>query len=264
MAADVVVPDPHVRPMLAWCARDLSRTLAVGALAGLIAGFFAGGVGSRIAMRIAGIATSVRFRNIPTEAEATIGEITADGTIFLLFAGSVGGVAGGVLYVATARWLPAPATWKGLLFGTLLLMVGGTALIDGENPDFQTFGPKLLNITMFASLPVLFGLLVAPLSVRLERVVPPPSFSPPTLALYGVLALLSTPGTLASAPAPLALPLLVVGYLLVVDVADRVRAAGNPWRRILLLSGYPVIGIPSIVGLLALIRNIRQIYDFPF
>jgi hypothetical protein len=52
--------------------------------------------------------------------------------------------------------------------------------------------------------------------------------------------------------------------LLVVDAADRVRAVDNPWRRILLLSGYPVIGILSIIGLLALIRNIRQIYDFPF
>ncbi len=264
MAASAAPQDARVRPMLPWCARDLSRTLAVGALAGLIAGFLAGGVGSRLAMRISAIATSEPFRRVPTEAGATVGEITAAGTIFLLFAGSVIGVAAGVLYVAVARWLPAPAAWKGLLFGALLLMVGGSFLIAGDNPDFRLFGPKLLNIVMFASLPVLFGLIVAPLATRFERSVPSPSLRPQALALYAVVALLLMPGVAASMFVLVGLPLLLVGYLLVVDVLDRAGALGGLRRRNLLIGGYAVLVIPGVAGLLALIRNIRHIYSFPF
>ena len=58
------------------------------------------------------------------------------------------------LVPAARRWLPVPQRWQGLVFGLLLLATVGPVLIEGDNRDFQLFGPKLLNISMFASLPL--------------------------------------------------------------------------------------------------------------
>ena len=61
----------------------------------------------------------------------------------------------------------------GLVFGVLLLAVLGSA-IEGDNFDFYVFGPRTLNVAMFASLFILFGLLVAPLFDFVNRALPAP------------------------------------------------------------------------------------------
>lgn len=139
--------------------------LASGNAAGAIAGLIVGGVGSRLAMRILAL-TSPDAQGAMTEAQAVVGEISLGGTLFLLVAGIVLGMGGGLAYVALRRWLPSRGT--GFIFGLLTLAVSGRFLVDPDNVDFIVLGPSLLSVAMFASLPVLFGLLVVPLQATLE------------------------------------------------------------------------------------------------
>ena len=180
----------------------IARSLTVGSLAGFIAGLIAGGIGSRIAMRITAIAAGGRFRGAITDAEETVGEITADGTIFLvLFAGLIG-VFGGLIYLGVRRWVADAGRWRGLAFGVVLLAMFGWAIIEGDNPDFHRFGPPALNIAMFASIYILFGLLVAPLFELIERVLPRPSLrlgGLAGLAAYGFALLITAPSLGAAA-----------------------------------------------------------------
>ncbi len=149
------------------------RSLAVAIISGAAAGLIAGGVGSRVAMRIVAITARDADQGAITDAQATVGEITAGGTIVLIvFAGIFAGAFGGLLYAATRRWLADAGRLKGLTFGLLLLAVFGSFVIESDNPDFRRFGSAELNVAMFAALFLLFGLLVAPLSDAVERWLP--------------------------------------------------------------------------------------------
>ena len=78
-----------------------------------------------------------------TDAEATVGDITFDGTVGLLFLGTVAGIMGGAVYLGLRRWLPVPAAWKGLTYGIVSLLTVGHLLFDTHNADFQIFEPVL-------------------------------------------------------------------------------------------------------------------------
>src|SRR3990172_1411502 len=78
----------------------LMRAVTAGTLSGFVAGVIAGGVASRIAMRIVAITAGDADQGAITDAEATVGEITAGGTTFLLFVGGGAGALGGLLYLA--------------------------------------------------------------------------------------------------------------------------------------------------------------------
>ncbi|MGH2702751.1 MAG: hypothetical protein ACRDJB_06690 [Actinomycetota bacterium] len=148
--------------------RPLSRPLGViasGSMAGAIAGFVAGGIGSRLAMRVLAL-TTPSMEGASTEADAIVGEITAGGTSFLILFGAALGVGGGLAYLALRRWLPARG--RGIAFGLLLLALTSPLLVDPDNKDFYILEPAWLGITMFAALPVLFGVIVAPLQSSLE------------------------------------------------------------------------------------------------
>ena len=147
--------------------RRILGVLVSGNLAGLVAGLIAGGVGSRLAMRILAL-TSPDAQGAITEAEAIVGEITLEGSLFLLAAGAALGMAGGLAYVAARRWLPIRAT--GLIFGLLMLAVSGRFLVSPDNIDFDILNPAWLAIAMFASLPILFGLLIVPVQAWLEPI----------------------------------------------------------------------------------------------
>jgi hypothetical protein len=146
--------------------KRVGRLLAVGLLAGLVAGLIAGGAGSRVAMRIVALAAGHEHYGEITDAEATVGEISAGGTVFLLFAGAFFGMLGGLGYVVVRRLLPGSTLVKGLAFGLLLLVVTGSLVIDGDNPDFTRFTSPYLAVGLFAALFILFGVLVAVLVAR--------------------------------------------------------------------------------------------------
>ena len=233
---------------------EVGRRVGVGVLAGLVAGFIVGGIGSRAAMRIAAITTEDRFKGLTTEADATVGEITLGGTVFLLFFGTVLGIVGGVSYMAARRWLVVPQRWQGLVFGLILLAIAGPLLIEGDNRDFQLFGPKLLNISMFASLPLLFGLMVVPLAARLDRALPGPSLRPRGVGRYVPVAAFGLPILIV----PPAIPPLA--YLLLLERAESAGILNRRWLSKLPLTGYAMLAIPAVVGAVLLVRNIDEIY----
>src|SRR3970282_1343329 len=126
----------------------------------------------------------------------TVVSISAGGTIFLAILSGMAGALGGLLYLAVRRWLADAGRWRGLVFGLLLLATFGSAIIDGDNPDFDEFGSPGVNIAMFAGLFILCGLLVAPLFERIERGLPRPSLRPSglgSLAAHGFGLLLLLP-----------------------------------------------------------------------
>src|SRR3990172_13239772 len=109
----------------------LMRSLAVGTLSGFVAGLIAGGIGSRIAMRIVAITAGDADQGAITDAEATVGEITAGGTIFLAIFGGFIGTLGGYAYLALRRWLAGAGRRRGLLLGIVLLAMFGWGTIEG-------------------------------------------------------------------------------------------------------------------------------------
>jgi hypothetical protein len=133
-----------------------------------------------------------------TEAEATIGRITIEGTIgFILFAGIPFGVLSGLLYLAVGRVLPG--RWaRGALFGLLLLVLGATRLdpLRSDNFDFNLLGPPWLAVGAFVVLILFHGMLVAALDRRFSRAEPPASGRTLTAGrvVVAVAALLALPG----------------------------------------------------------------------
>ena len=149
--------------------RRFAFLVGLGLLAGLVAGAVAGGVGSRVAMRVVALLAGHERYGQLTDADAVVGRITLGGTLFLPAAGTYLGVPGGLRYVAVRRWLPGAGIRKGLAFGGLLLLLFGSLIIDGDNPDFRRFGPAAASVGLFAALFVPYGLIAAAIVERLDR-----------------------------------------------------------------------------------------------
>jgi hypothetical protein len=229
---------------LEWAA----RTLAGGMLPGLIAGFVVGGLGSRLAMRIMAL-TSGNARGFETDFGATVGEITIGGTLFLLIAGGVLGMVGGIAYVAIRRLVPGPVWVKGLAFGMLLLALTGRLLVAPDNPDFVILSPAALAVGMFAALPVVYGLLLVPLAKRLEPAIR--GVRRPALVIVPVLVGL--------------VPLILLGGLglLVIAVSTVVwgarKSIGATAKRALYVAGYLILGALVIWRAQAFVSGVAQI-----
>jgi len=254
-------------------AEPLIRALTAGTLSGFVAGLIAGGVGSRIAMRIVAITAGDANQGAITDAEATVGEITAGGTAFLIFFGGMAGALGGLLYLAVRRWLADAGRWRGLAFGLLLLATFGSAIVEGDNPDFDEFGSPGLNIAMFASLFVIFGLLVAPLFERIERGLPRTSLRPSglgALAAHGFGLLLVLPavgslGILAQQEAVLLLPYTLLAMPLGAYVLARAnggfgRLSDLRGRPGLMAAALALLAAPLVVGMVLDALALADIY----
>ena len=176
----------------------LVRYTTIATLAGLIAGVLGGGLGSRIAMRVTALMTEQWLQGSLTEAHARVGEITSEGSLFLMLIGGILGVYGGFLYTTLARPFPLPTAQKGALFGCYLLLLHGSLIIEGDNIDFTRFGLVTVNLSMFLLIPILFGVLVSYVSAWLEQRFPVPQrtvasivWQLPALFGIGILLILS-------------------------------------------------------------------------
>src|SRR3990172_6397247 len=252
----------------------LMRSLAVGTLSGFVAGLIGGGGGWGIAMRIVAITAGDADQGAITDAEATVGEITAGGTTFLIFLGGMAGALGGVLYLAVRRWLADAGRGGGLVFSALLLAIYGSSIIDGDNPDFDEFGSPGLNIAMFASLFIIFGLLVAPLLERIEKGLPRPSLrllGLGSLAAHGFGLLLVLPAltSVAFLAQQEALLLLLLYPLLAMPIAALLLGRANGGferlsdlrgRPTLLTAALALLALPVIVGVALDANAIADIY----
>ena len=237
-------------------------------VAGGVAGVVVGGIGSRVAMRIAALTARDAAEGLATEAGATIGRITFEGTAFLVVAVGIGSaLVGTAFYLATLPWLPRRRTWRAAAFGGLELAVFGTLLLDPANPDFTILGRPLLDVLVLGSLFVLHGvalvMLVRP-SGRLvsavarggrwrARLVATGTFLAMGLTAFGAAALVArAPGWAA----PVTLVLLLCAAGLLVPDPQRTRPVTRPVLRV---TGAIALGLLTISGTVGLVDAVTTI-----
>ena len=177
-----------------------------------VAGALVGGLGSRLAMRLAAVA-SPEASGLVTANGNVVGEFTLAGTAgLMLFVGVGSAVLGAGAFTILRPWLPLGTIARGLAFGGLLLPLLGTAVVDRSNPDFALLGDPVLDVVLFSGLFVAFGLVASvALAVLDTRLRPAAALSPRSWAMTVVGALPVIPGILgvvAALSPRLGLPLL--------------------------------------------------------
>ena len=242
-------------------------------VAGGIAGVLVGGIGGRIAMRIAALTARDAAQGLTTEAGATIGRFTFEGTAFLVVVVGIGSaLVGTAFYLATLPWLPRRRRWRAAAFGGLELAVFGTVLLDPGNADFTILGRPLLDVLVLGSLFVLHGvalvMLVEP-SGRLvssvaqgdrwrARSVAVVTFVAMALTALGAVALVARANGWA---APMTLVLLLCGAgLLLLDRQGTDRRRTRPITRpALRITGAIALGVLTISGATGLVDAVTTI-----
>ena len=109
-------------------------------------------------MRIAALTARDVAQGLTTEAGATIGRITFEGTAFLVVAVGIGtALIGTAFYLATLPWLPADGRCRALAFGGLELVVFGTVLLDPGIPTSRSWAGRCSTCSCSARSFVLHG-----------------------------------------------------------------------------------------------------------
>ena len=156
--------------------RERLHLVNVGVLSGLTVGLTAA-LGARLGMRIIALATG----RVP--------QFTLVPTLGLLHIGFFFGIVMGLLFVAIRKYLPGGQLTKGLAFGVLLLLL--FVLFFFLPPPGELLDAPLLGSVLFAVLCLLTGLAEALAVAWLERSLPAPRRSLPSLVGSGLLTLLA-------------------------------------------------------------------------
>ena len=135
--------------------RSPAVALAVGALVGVVV---AGG-GARLAMRLIALADDREDFGLATEGGDVVGEVTLEGTLFVLLTGLVLGIVGAFLYLALRGCLPERPVLRALMFALIILGFGLTATVNGNDADF-VFVNTVVSIVSFAAVLLAYGVLV--------------------------------------------------------------------------------------------------------
>ena len=186
VAAGLVLVARHTRE--APPALPPLRYAAVCLGAGLGAGAIAAGAGGRLVMRLLAV-TSPGVEGAITEAEATIGEITAAGTLgFVIFVGLPAGALMALLY-GLAGPLVRGGRAGGLALGAILLVLVGTnEPLRSDNFDFNLAGPDWLSVGSFVALALFQGMVAVAIAARLSGYAPAPLPAPARAVLAGRVA----------------------------------------------------------------------------
>lgn len=179
-----------MRGALRW---TLSRLRPLGtALAAGLAGGVAAGIGARAAMRVVNLVD----RTGEGGSMFASPSFTVGGTFFILVLLGIGGTPFGLAYLVFRSRLPRAALAAGLVFGAWLLLLFGPLFFLGE---FREFGippwDRPHRLALFASLFLLYGIVVGIATALLERVLPRRAGAGP--AALGVIALLPLAGAAA-------------------------------------------------------------------
>ena len=174
---------------------EVVRDIARGGLAGLLGGTLVGGIGGRIVMSAAAV-LNPQATGLRTENGELIGAFTLNGTLALIVFGGIGaGLMAGVVWVVISPWLPGTGIRRALLAMPIAAALGGSVLIEPDNPDFIVL--SRYETPIVAMLLVLVALVGAGVTLAdgwLDRRLPRPraSLDPQALA-YGAVALLGVP-----------------------------------------------------------------------
>ena len=148
--------------------------LAAGVTSGVAAGIAIAGAGGRLAMRLMAVTSPDAAQGVETEAQETVGRITAGGSAgFVLFTALFFGLATGVIYLLIRRWLPG-GRLGGLVYGLLLLVLFSTRIdpLRADNRDFDIVGPSGVALAAFGALVVVHGMAVAAIAARYAAALP--------------------------------------------------------------------------------------------
>lgn len=168
------------------------RAVATG-MAAVLTGLVVGGAGGRLVMFLSRLIADDRTIGLRTENGNVIGEFTVDGTVGLvIFVGLFAGLAAAVLLVIVDPWIEWAGLLRGVVYGCILFALGSRTAIERDNQDFSILGNQAMNVAMFASLFIVFGVLVVWLRERLLRWLPPAEFGGEVTG--PVYALLTAPG----------------------------------------------------------------------
>ena len=140
-----------------------ARRVSTAVVAGLSMGALIGGIGGRIAMFVLRVTSDASLHGAETDDGFIIGQVSG-ATLFLVIATSVLGVFGGIFYLAVRSWVPE--RWRAALFGVFGGIVGGAGVIRPGGIDFTLLDPLPLAITMFITLPGIYGVVVSRLIER--------------------------------------------------------------------------------------------------
>ena len=169
------------------------RIASVGILSGAIAGLI-GGIGARIDMRI----VALLAHQTPVLTGATM-------TIILM--GAMIGVCPGVLYMVIRKYLPGPGLVKGAIFGFMFSLIIGLPIFVAPAALESAFltNPALLVQSLFAVLPLIYGIVLETVQQPLKRFVPVMGDSEKSVFLYMLVAILAIAGIVVFAGALLQL-----------------------------------------------------------
>lgn len=191
-------------------------SVTVGRMGGMLAGaYLAGvltiGVGIRLMMRVLAATSSEEAQGRFTDADEIVGEVSLDGSLFLIVIGGIGSaVVGLALFSILRRWLPD----RSLAAGLIGVAIGGgvfvrpVGLLTADNPDFTLVAPVGLAVAFCVVTLVLFGATFGVLVDRLAARWPRPGRSllgmvsvvpfvallltPPAFVLGGIAVLVGT------------------------------------------------------------------------
>jgi len=233
------------------------------------------GLGLRLAMRASAILTPEGQLGTLTKAGALPGTFTVEGTAILLMTGTISGVVGALFYMGVRRWLPEGWSWwqNGLAIGVLLWLVIGAQVIQADNFELRVFGPAGVNLAMYSSLYLWYGLLLAYIVKRLES---GSRLASGRLWLQiGIIVLVLVPLTAASVivigelfnRGPLSETLTEVEFLFVVlagAIGVLVAAIGTDDDSAFSaartrIAAYVIIGLAAAAGLVTNVSSIVQI-----
>ena len=143
---------------------------AVFMVIGTATGILITGAGGRLTMRLLAM-TSPEATGRLTEASASVGEISLEGTFTLLLFGALPfSFASAALYLLVVPWLPSGAL-GGVLLGAVMFVTVSPFVdpLRADNIDFLIVGPGWLAIIAFALLSLLQGAALAAIAGRLSR-----------------------------------------------------------------------------------------------
>lgn len=136
---------------------EVGRRLWVIVMAGVPTGVVVAGVGSRLVMLLLRVTSPASVRGLESDDGFTIGEFTLFGTYNLLMLGAAVGLIGAVSYRTVRRWLLGPIWFRRLTVAAASGAVVGSMLVHDDGIDFHALQPTWLAISLFVSLPAVFG-----------------------------------------------------------------------------------------------------------
>lgn len=175
----------------------IRRYIVAGAVTGVVSGLVVAAA-ARLVMGLLAV-TSQDVHGVTTEGGATIGEITAGGTLgFVLFVGLAAGAVTSLLYLVLGAVLPGDRL-GGVLLGLFVLVLAGTRAepLRTDNFDFDLVGPDWLSVPCFIALGLFQGMLTWALAGRFGLTPLPVPRTAGRLAA-ALVALVALPGFLAA------------------------------------------------------------------